>query len=458
MRIILLLMTLLLLTAPALAAAPPSWTISGTVTNHTGSPRPAADQEVKLTAYVNGAEADWKTVKTSARGEFTFPVPPDPQRTYALQVKYKGGEYDSPSIAFKAGETSKRLTMRVFEPTSDPKVLRVNVHHIIAEAGAGMVQVAELLVFANTSDRTYIGGTPRADGKRETLRITLPAGAGNVQYMDGLMECCVFVTDTGLVDTMDVEPGMREISYAYTLPSGRGSLALTRRLDYPAERVEVFGSAAFALTVPALEYLVMRMRTTPDQVSRPASVTTNDGTPAFVMTSAWRRPMSVVTASAKAMASHQGHPGASGRSRSVMATPPTALTKATDRSISPIRRTNTMPMAMVATGANWSSRFVKLRSTKNVLSRVPKTIAMTTRPTTIGIDPSSPARMASHLRRTYPDTVSGGAAKPPVAGGSASSGVTAVSAPERAPVPGSIVTLRSLRRRPSRARGRACRR
>lgn len=252
MRIILLLMTLLLLTAPALAA-PPSWTITGTVTNHTGSPRPAADQEVKLTAYVNGAEADWKTVKTSARGEFTFAVPADAQRTYALQVKYKGGEYDSPSIAFKAGETIKRLTMRVFEPTSDPNVLRVNVHHIIVEAGEGMVQVAELLVFANMSDRTYIGGAPRADGKRETLRITLPAGAGNVQYMDGLMECCVFVTDAGLVDTMDVEPGMREISYAYTLPSGRGSLALSRRLDYPAERVEVFGSAAFALTVPALE-------------------------------------------------------------------------------------------------------------------------------------------------------------------------------------------------------------
>jgi hypothetical protein len=210
---------------------------------------------------------------------------------------------------------------------------------------------------------------------------------------------------------------------------------------------------SWILTVPAVEYLVMRMRTTPDQVSRPASVTTNDGTPAFVMTSAWRSPMSVVTASAKAMASHQGHPGASGRSRRVMATPPTALTKATDKSISPIRRTNTMPMAIVATGAIWSSRFVKLRSTKNVLSRVPKTIAMTTRPTTIGSDPRSPARTLSHRRRRYPDTVSGGAATPPVAGGSASAGVTAVSAPEPAPVSGPVVTFRSLRRRPSRAHG-----
>ncbi|HXF81725.1 MAG TPA: SHOCT domain-containing protein, partial [bacterium] len=148
---------------------------------------------------------------------------------------------------------ARRVALRVYEPTSDPSVLRVAVHHIIVEAGEGLIQVAELLVFTNTSDRTYIGGTPRADGKRETLRLTLPRGAGNVQYMDGLMECCVFPTDTGFVDTMDVEPGMREIAYTYTLPAERGALALTRRLDYPAERVEVFGSRAFTMRVSPLQ-------------------------------------------------------------------------------------------------------------------------------------------------------------------------------------------------------------
>ena len=50
--------------------------------------------------------------------------------------------------------------------------------------------------------------------------------------------------------------------------------------------------------VPADEAWVVRIRTTPDQMSRPASVTTNDGTPAFVITSAWTKPIAVVTRSA----------------------------------------------------------------------------------------------------------------------------------------------------------------
>lgn len=253
MRILALLGVILLAAFPVFAAAPAPRMIAGTVTNHTGTARPVAGIEVKLTTYANGAEADWKTVATSPRGEFAFTVPADPQHSYAVQVKYKGGEYDSPAIVFEPGQTARRVALRVFEPTSDASVLKINVHHIIVEAGEGMVQVAELLVFANTSNRTYIGGAQRADGKRETLRVTLPQGAAGVQYMDGLMECCVFVTDAGFVDTMDVEPGMREIAYSYTVPSGRGSLALTRRLDYPAERVEVFGSRTFAMGVSPLQ-------------------------------------------------------------------------------------------------------------------------------------------------------------------------------------------------------------
>ena len=54
-----------------------------------------------------------------------------------------------------------------------------------------------------------------------------------------------------------------------------------------------------------------------------------------------------------------------------MTTPPTALTKATERSISPIRSTNTTPIAIVAIAAICSRRFVKLRSVRNVSSRMP---------------------------------------------------------------------------------------
>lgn len=243
----------LFLAAPVAAAGvSPTATIAGIVENHTGERRPAAGLALKLTAFVDGAEGESKDGTTDGRGRFTFTVRGDPQRSYVAKIIYKGGEYETPPITFKPGQTVRQVHMRVYEPTSDPSVLKVNVHHIIVEPGQDAVQVAELLVFTNSTDRTYVGGQPRADGKRETLRFSLPPGAANLQYMQGLMECCVSAIDTGMVDTMDVEPGMREIAYSYTLPVSRKSLSLTRRLDYSAERLEVFGSAAAQLAVSPL--------------------------------------------------------------------------------------------------------------------------------------------------------------------------------------------------------------
>jgi len=242
-----------LATTPAAAAGVPAMgTISGVVQNHTGATRPAAGLPVTLSVLVNGAAQEPKDAVTDTRGRFSFTVTADPQRSYVAKITYKGGEYESRAITFKAGETARQTHMRVYEPTSDPSVLKVTVHHIIVEPGEGALQVAELLVFTNGTDRTYVGGQPRADGKRETLRFTLPTGAANLQYMEGLMECCVSATKTGLVDTMDVEPGMREIAYSYTVPVSRATLTLPRRLDYAADRVEVFGSGPAQLAVTPL--------------------------------------------------------------------------------------------------------------------------------------------------------------------------------------------------------------
>ena len=146
--------------------------------------------------------------------------------------------------------------------------------------------------------------------------------------------------------------------------------------------------SSWILIVPTDEAWVVRMRTTPDQIKSPASVTTNDGTPGLrdherldeadrgrarerdedrrPPRPAWDRP---------------------GRRSSVITTPPTALTNATERSISPIRSTNTTPMAIVAIADICSRRFVKFRSVRNVSSRMPKTTTMTTSPTMIGQRP-----------------------------------------------------------------------
>jgi len=253
MRHALVILAILALAPAASAQTAPPGTIAGTVENLTGGRAPVAGLEVKLTAYVNNAEVDWKTATTDARGRFTFAVPTSADRSYVVNVKYKGGDYDSAPIAFKPGETRRQLTMRVYEPTTDAGILRVTVHHIIVDVGEGMVQVAELMVFNNPTDRTYIGAVVRPDGKRETLRFSIPGQASQVQYLEGLMECCVFPTETGLIDTMDVKPGTREVAYSYLIPAARAQAVVARLLDYPTDRVEVFGAAAANVTASPLE-------------------------------------------------------------------------------------------------------------------------------------------------------------------------------------------------------------
>src|SRR3972149_3395717 len=170
----------LLLATGAFGAPAPQGAISGAVQNLTGGKAKAGGgQTVTLTIYVNNAEVDKKTATTDARGAFTFAVPADPARTYLVNVKYKGGDYDSPQVTFKVGESAQHGTMRVYEPTTAASVLRVNVQHMIVEPGEGLVQITELLVFANPTDRTYVGAKVREDGKREALQFRLPDGAAN---------------------------------------------------------------------------------------------------------------------------------------------------------------------------------------------------------------------------------------------------------------------------------------
>ena len=107
---------------------------------------------------------------------------------------------------------------------------------------------------------------------------------------------------------------------------------------------------------------VVRIRTTPLQVSNPASVTTKDGTRAFVMISPCSRPIAVVAPSASAIAAHHGQLDSSGRSMSAITTAPTPLTNATDRSISAIRSTKTTPIAIAVYPDICKSRFTKFRS------------------------------------------------------------------------------------------------
>ena len=82
-----------------------------------------------------------------------------------------------------------------------------------------------------------------------------------------------------------------------------------------------------------------------------------------------------------------------------MMTPPTALTYATDRSISAMSSTKTTPIAIVVMPDICRRRLMKLRSPKKTGFWIPKIRAMTMRPTMMGSEPRSPALTRIHQPR-----------------------------------------------------------
>ena len=159
------------------------------------------------------------------------------------------------------------------------------------------------------------------------------------------------------------------------------------------------------ITVPRLP---ISSSTTPFQASRPASVTTNDGTPTFVMISPWNVPIARPAPSTITNTMNVGSSLPSGVSRIAVSTPPTPDTKPIERSISPSSSANVTPIAITAYGAVCSSRLTKLPAVRKRSFWVWKTMQMISRPTTIGSEPSSPDLTSVHQRRAYWPMVSCG--------------------------------------------------
>jgi hypothetical protein len=88
---------------------------------------------------------------------------------------------------------------------------------------------------------------------------------------------------------------------------------------------------------------VIVRRITPCQIRKPASVTTNDGTPISATIEPWKAPIAVVTRSAIRMQTRPGRCAPVGSWSSATTTPAIPLTNAIERSISPISRTKTTP-------------------------------------------------------------------------------------------------------------------
>jgi len=111
------------------------------------------------------------------------------------------------------------LPISYYETTTDLSVLRADRMHIFFDfTRADVVQVVELFILNNTSDKAIIAS--QANGG--VVEYELPEGAGNLQFQDSTLGERYIQTEKGFADTASILPGEgSQILFAYDLPYDR---------------------------------------------------------------------------------------------------------------------------------------------------------------------------------------------------------------------------------------------
>jgi hypothetical protein len=228
--------------APVHALAQGQGVIEGQVVNGTADGGSVEGLPVTLRVLAGMEEQPPRTATTDAEGQFRFEdLSTEANHVYILLLDYQGIEYGSDLLAFSEGETTLSVPIRVYEPTESDDVLSIARAHIFVDFQEGELLMGELYFFNNSSDRIYIGAEEVAEGKRGTLRLSLPTGAEGLAVEDGELGQRFFETDEGFVDTWFLPPGQSsgQLMFSYSLPYDPSGYDLAREIPYPLKAINV---------------------------------------------------------------------------------------------------------------------------------------------------------------------------------------------------------------------------
>jgi hypothetical protein len=231
-RLGLIIVLLLLLGWPVMADGSQG-KIQGSVVNGTRGSSSVTSQEITLKILTGDNQTDSITTVSDTSGRFEFSgLVTDPSYQYRVALTYQGVAYSSSVLSFSSDPVIE-TEIPVYDTTADPSVVSVMASHMVIYPQPEYLWIAEYQVFANDSDRTFVGSKQILDGKKETLRISLPEGAAHFQPEFGLVAGNFIQDSSGVSDTTPLPPGTREVGYFYIIAGNADGYALQPRFNYP---------------------------------------------------------------------------------------------------------------------------------------------------------------------------------------------------------------------------------
>ena len=209
-------------------------TITGQVINKTND-LPASDVELILTSFMGDRPTDENSVKSDDQGNFSFGNL-GWDRSYGIRVNFKGTEYATDKMVFNPGEDIISLDLPIYEPTFDENDIDIVETHMIVQPADGVLSIANISLYTNSGNKVYVGGKDTEDGKKESLRISLPKGARDLNFIHGIKPEDLVQTDYGYANTTSILPGEKRVVYTYSIPLESGTTALDQIIDYPTTK------------------------------------------------------------------------------------------------------------------------------------------------------------------------------------------------------------------------------
>jgi mono/diheme cytochrome c family protein len=222
---------------PTAAISETVGTITGNVTNASGGVIPL-DLNLTLHGFDNMQMAITQTATTNADGSFVFNnVAMPPGRAFIIITEYGNTVYNTDVAQVEEGQNSLNLPLEIYDTTTDTSVLKADRLHMFFEfVDSKTVRVVELYVITNPTNKTLVA----AEKGQPVVRFTLPKGAENLEFQDGVLGQRYVKTEDGFGDTAAVPPGQGqyEVLYAYTMPYDR-KLELDEPVNLPVDAVVI---------------------------------------------------------------------------------------------------------------------------------------------------------------------------------------------------------------------------
>lgn len=204
------------------------------VTNGTEDATVPEDLEVRIVAFDGEAQTIDEVVPIDAQGQAELTgLEVVPGRIFGAIVEYQGVQYFSTGGHLLAQDPRLELELVIYESTPGTGPIVVDRLHVIFDyAVEGIVEVSELWLISNQSDRTVV-----QRGGSNALPIELPEGFGELRFGDDVMAQRVTPTEKGFVYHEPIRPGEpQELIFTFSLPYER-SLDFVQPIDYPVGAV-----------------------------------------------------------------------------------------------------------------------------------------------------------------------------------------------------------------------------